>query len=107
LEPLSLKEDPEMSVRVIIESDIKIELLDKLLLFLEKNLSNVRGFSGCLNVTVLLNKESGKMMFDEKWLTAGHHKKYISFITDNGVMNELGYFLNSPPRIHYLDCLDI
>jgi quinol monooxygenase YgiN len=96
-----------MSIRVFIESGIKKSELDKLLPFLEANLPNVRGFPGCLNVTVLLNKESGKLVFDEEWLTTAHHQEYIKFITNNGVMDELGSFLESPPEIKYLDRLSI
>lgn len=96
-----------MSIRVFIESDIKKGELEKLLPFLERNLPNVRGFSGCLNVSVLLNRESGRMIFDEEWLTVDHHQKYIKFITSNGVLGELGSYLESPPEIKYLDCLGI
>jgi quinol monooxygenase YgiN len=96
-----------MGVKVIIESDIKKDGLSDLLPFLEANLPNVRGFSGCLNVTVLLNRDTGKMVLDEEWLTVDHHQEYIKFITDNGVMDELRSFLESPPEIKYLDRLSI
>lgn len=96
-----------MSIRVLIGSDIKKSELDRLLPFLTANLPNVRGFPGCLNVTVLLNRESGKMVFDEEWLTADHHQEYIRHITNNGVMDELGSFLESPPDIKYLDRLTV
>jgi quinol monooxygenase YgiN len=96
-----------MSIRVLIESSIKKNELDRLLPFLAANLPNVRGFNGCLNVTVLLNRESGEMVFDEEWLTADHHQEYIKFITNNGVMGQLGAFLESPPLIKYLGRLSI
>jgi quinol monooxygenase YgiN len=96
-----------MSVKVLIKSDTKKSELDSLMPFLEANLPNVRGFSGCLSVTVLLNKESGKMVFDEEWQSIDHHQKYIKFISENGVMAELGSFLKSPPEIEYLERLSI
>ena len=96
-----------MSKKVIIESNMKEGMLDELLSFLEANLPNVRGFSGCLNVTIFLNKESWRMIFDEEWLTVDHHQAYIEFIVENGVMDELGAFLESPPEIKYLDRMSI
>jgi quinol monooxygenase YgiN len=92
-----------MSTKVIIESTIKSESLGELLPFLEVNLPNVRGFPGCLNVTIFLNKESGDLIIDEEWLTVDDHKEYIETISSNGIMNELISFLQSPPAIKYLD----
>ncbi len=96
-----------MSVRVMIESKVKEGALEGLKTFLEANLPNVRGFSGCLNVTVLCNEASGDMLFDEEWLSVDHHQTYIQFISDNGVMAELGGFLSAPPTIRYLNRLAI
>jgi quinol monooxygenase YgiN len=96
-----------MRKKVIIESTVKGGVLDKVLPFLEANLPNVRGFAGCLGVTVLIDKESGKMIFDEEWMSVDDHQKYISTIAGNGVMDELVSFLESPPEIKYLDRIDI
>ncbi|MCG7922253.1 MAG: hypothetical protein N0C81_11265 [Candidatus Thiodiazotropha lotti] len=53
-----------MKKRVIIKSKVKEGVVDRLMPFLEHNLSNVRGFSGCLKVGVLFDSESGSMIFD-------------------------------------------
>ncbi|MET0064575.1 MAG: hypothetical protein ABW176_19980 [Candidatus Thiodiazotropha endolucinida] len=92
-----------MCKKVIIESTLREGILDNLLLFLETNLPNVRGFAGCLNVTVFLDKESRKMVFDEEWLSVEAHQEYINAIVSNGVMGELVSFLEAPPEIKYLD----
>jgi quinol monooxygenase YgiN len=97
----------EMRKKVIIESTVKDGVIDRLLPFLATNLPNVRGFPGCLKVTVLINKESGTMIFDEEWLSVDDHKKYINTISGNGVMDQLVSFLESPPDIYYLDRVDI
>jgi quinol monooxygenase YgiN len=99
--------DTRMYKKVMIESTVKEGVLDKLLPFLETNLPNVRGFPGCLKVTVFLNKESGEMILDEEWLSVDHHHDYIKFITDNGVLGELSSFLKSPPEIKYLDRMNL
>lgn len=96
-----------MRKKVIIESTIKEGVFDRLQLFLESNLANVRGFMGCLKVTVFFSKETRKMIFDEEWLSVESHQDYISVIAENGVMDELVSFLESPPEIKYLDRMDI
>jgi quinol monooxygenase YgiN len=96
-----------MSKKVIIESTLREGILDSLLPFLEKNLPSVRGFVGCLNVMVFLDKKSRKMIFDEEWLSVEAHQKYINAIASNGVMGELASFLEAPPEIKYLDRIDI
>jgi quinol monooxygenase YgiN len=96
-----------MRKRVIIESTIKEGVRDKLLPFLKANLPNVRGFAGCLNVTVYLDEKLRKMIFSEDWLSVEDHKRYISAISENGVLGELVAFLESAPEIKYLDRLDL
>jgi quinol monooxygenase YgiN len=96
-----------MSKKVIIESTIKEGVLDSLQVFLKTNLPSVRGFKGCLNVTVFLGKESRKMIFDEEWLSVEDHQGYIDAIAGNGVMGELVSFLESPPEIKYLDRMEM
>lgn len=96
-----------MAKKVIIESTVKQENIESMMGFLDKNLSNVREFEGCSQVKVFFNAEDGKMIFDEVWESIEHHHKYISFIAENGVMDELVSFLESPPEIKYFDTVDL
>ncbi|MBV2122809.1 MAG: antibiotic biosynthesis monooxygenase [Candidatus Thiodiazotropha sp. (ex Ctena orbiculata)] len=96
-----------MRKRVIIKSTIKEGVFDRLIPFLEKNLPNVRGFSGCLKVTVLSDSDSASMIFDEEWLSTEHHLNYLESIKNNGVMDELVSYLESRPEVNYYDQLDL
>ncbi|MBW9267748.1 MAG: antibiotic biosynthesis monooxygenase [Candidatus Thiodiazotropha sp. (ex. Lucinisca nassula)] len=96
-----------MTKKVIIESTVKDGVFDRLMPFLQANLPNVRGFKGCLNVTVFLDNESRIMIFDEEWMSVEDHQKYINTIADSGVMGELISFLESPPEIKYFDRIDV
>ncbi|MCG7872900.1 MAG: antibiotic biosynthesis monooxygenase [Candidatus Thiodiazotropha lotti] len=96
-----------MKKRVIIKSKVKEGVVDRLMPFLEHNLSNVRGFSGCLKVGVLFDSESGSMIFDEEWLSLERHRSYLDSIANNGVMDELISYLESPPEVNYYDLLDL
>jgi quinol monooxygenase YgiN len=96
-----------MSKKVIIESTVREGILDSLLPFLRTNLPKVRGFMGCSNVTVFIDKESRKLVLDEEWFSVEAHQEYINTISSNGVMGELVSFLEAPPEIKYLDRLDM
>ena len=96
-----------MNQRVIIESAVNPDKEAMLMTFLQANLPNVRGFAGCLQVAVYFNKDDKKMIFEEEWLSVEHHQRYISFIAENGVMNELMSFLDAPPEIKYFERLQL
>lgn len=88
-------------MRVNLNCQIKAELFENLTQFLEKNLPNVRGFNGCIGVTVYFNKESSEMLLEEEWLSIEHHQAYLALIESNGVLGELASFLASAPLIKY------
>ena len=96
-----------MSKKVLIESTVKAGSIDMLMTFLKANLPNVREFSGCLQVTIYFDSETQRMIFDEEWLTIEHHHQYINAITQNGVLNELTHFLESPPSINYFERIEM
>lgn len=96
-----------MSVRVTISCQVKPDQIKALLPFLEDNLPNVRGFKGNVQVRVLFDENNNEILLDEEWLTVESHLAYLSFINKNGVMDELGSFLCSPPNIKYFDKLEI
>ncbi|WP_408031623.1 putative quinol monooxygenase [Tenacibaculum xiamenense] len=96
-----------MDKKVILEFKVKSEKVKKLMDFLEKNLENVRTFEGCSQVKVYYNTNDKKMIFDEVWKSVVHHQKYLNFITKNGVMEELGSFLEFKPEIKYFDIVNL
>ncbi|WP_420572612.1 hypothetical protein [Kordia sp.] len=87
--------------QVLLTSNILKTKEKELFAFLEKNLPNVRNFEGCHSVWVYYNSETATMIFNEEWESKEHHKKYIDFISKNGVMNQLIAFLEEPPMVEY------
>ena len=96
-----------MSYRVLLESKVNAELVSQLFVFLEENLPNVRSFKGCMSVTVLFDKDSHSMVFDEEWKSKDDHQAYISFIDGNGILESLAGFLQGPPTIKYFKKMEI
>ncbi|KGJ93751.1 putative quinol monooxygenase [Colwellia psychrerythraea] len=96
-----------MSVRVTLNCQIKPKQLEVLLPFLEKNLPKVRGFNGCMNVTVYFDKDSSEMLLEEEWRSIEYHQTYIKHIDNNGILGDLAAFLASAPVIKYLQKAEI
>jgi len=69
--------------------------------FLAANLPNVRGFDGCLGVAVYFDDENGEMLLEEEWLNVQKHYAYIKHIEENGVLEQLAAFFETPPSIKY------
>jgi len=96
-----------MSVKVTLNCFIKENQFEMMKPFLVENLPNVRNFDGCMSVKVLLNQEASQMLLDEEWVSIEHHKQYIAFIASNGVLEQLGAFLEEAPVIEYFNELDM
>lgn len=96
-----------MNVRVTLNCQVKPDQFEILLPFLEKKLPNVRGFYGCISVTVYFDKGSLEMLLEEEWLSIEHHQTYIKHIESNGVLGALAAFLASAPIIKYLEKADV
>jgi quinol monooxygenase YgiN len=94
-------------MRVTLNCQVKSDQLEALLPFLEKNLPNVRGFDGCMSVSVYFDKESSDMLLEEEWASIEQHHSYIKHIENSGILGELAEFLVSAPVIKYLQKEDI
>jgi len=90
-----------MTVNVLLESKIKANQAVELIPFIEKNLDNVRGFSGCLQVSVLFDEAKSEMLLNEVWESPAHHQQYIQSISESGVMDALVGYLQQPPTVKY------
>lgn len=102
-----IERNAKMTKKVILEFKVEKNKVKPLMVFLNKNLENVRGFDGCSQVEVYYNPDEDKMIFDEMWESVEQHQKYLGFITENGVMAELASFLASKPEIKYFDIVDL
>ena len=96
-----------MRVTVTIQATVKSDLYGELEGFLSENLSNVRGFSGALAVSILFNQETKEFLIHEEWASQSHHQAYIQAITQNGVLAQLASFFEDAPVINYYVKQDI
>ncbi|PMJ90742.1 antibiotic biosynthesis monooxygenase [Vibrio sp. 10N.261.55.A7] len=96
-----------MSVRVTLNCQIQSGQFENLHPFLELNLPNVRGFKGNRRVTVFYDQHNDEMLLDEEWTSIESHQHYIQCISENGVLEKLSRFLETPPSIKYFEQVDI
>lgn len=90
-----------MSVHVLLTSTIKENQIAAVQAFISKHLPNVRGFSGCQGVDILLDEEKRTMLFDERWQSVADHQNYIQSISESGVMGQLVDYLEGAPAVSY------
>ncbi|MFD2205486.1 putative quinol monooxygenase [Kiloniella antarctica] len=96
-----------MTVRVTLNCPLKQSSIVDLLPFLAENLPNVRAFDGNKRVNIFIDKANNEMLIDEDWSSPEHHQRYMEFISNNGIMEQLAAFLTLPPTIKYFDQVDI
>ena len=96
-----------MSIWVTLEMTVNQGDYDLLSDFLATNLPNTRGFDGAEMVTLFYSRETRALLIQEEWLSVDHHKAYLKFIQDNGVMGELLSFMETPPKVRYYEKLPL
>ena len=90
-----------MTTWVTLEMTVKEGVFDALSEFLEANLPNVRGFDGALGVTLYHDPETQAFLIHEEWISRNHHRAYLAFIEEQGVMAALLSFMQGPPTVTY------
>ncbi len=96
-----------MSIHVTLLCAVQTGQWQTLLVFLERNLPNVRRFAGNRQVKVLFDQTNDMMLLDEIWQSSEHHQAYLAAIEDSGVLAQLNEFLSCPPTIQYFQLWDI
>lgn len=96
-----------MSIRVTLNCAVNPGQHKALMSFVEKNLPNVRNFDGCRIVNVYFDKINDEMLLEEEWDNTTQHHNYINHIQNNGILNELASYFQSPPIIKYFEKVPI
>jgi quinol monooxygenase YgiN len=94
-------------VKVMLMLMVKPESKNEFIGFLHENVPNVRAFEGCCDVKLYFDDTTNEMIISEDWVSKEHHGKYIKFISENGVMENLISFLKDRPSIKYYDILSV
>ena len=93
--------------KVILTFQVKEETKKEFMEFLDQNVPNVRAFNGCNSVNIYFDDKINEMIIIEEWESKECHGKYIDFISQNGVIEDLISYLQKEPMIKYYDILEI
>jgi quinol monooxygenase YgiN len=96
-----------MSVTVFFEAQVKPEAVDVLKATLKTLLPESRKYAGCQGMDLYCNLDEGtNLVLHERWDSREHHRKYVAWRTETGVMAQLGAALTAPPSIRYYERVD-
>lgn len=90
-----------MSIFVSLTMPVQPEKCAALDDFLAQNVPNVRAFDGALRVELFYNDDKTQLTIFEEWQSRDHHQRYIAFISENGVMQQLLSFMQAEPVVTY------
>lgn len=97
-----------MSCIVLLEIQIKSELVHEMKAFLARILPDTRTFAGCKSLDVYGEPGNGaSLVFHECWDSRAHYERYFAWRTETGVAAQLGAMMAAAPVLRYFEKLDM
>lgn len=97
-----------MTIKVLLDINAKPESIETLKKALMLSLPETREYDGCLGVEVEANQDNAlNLLLIERWESREQYENYTAWRTETGGMDALVSMLSAPPRVLYLDNLDI
>lgn len=97
-----------MAITVLLSAQTHPDKYEALEALLAKCLPKTRAYAGCIGIDIYEDVEQkGKLVFYENWESKNAYLAYLNWRTEQGVMEEIGSLLVSPPEIKYYDKLPI
>ena len=97
-----------MSCIVLLELWVKPESVAEMKAYLARILPDTRGFAGCVHLDVYDDPaDATSIVFHERWESRTHYERYSAWRAETGVAARLGAMMAGPPRLRYLEQLDM
>jgi quinol monooxygenase YgiN len=97
-----------MQATVILRVKTKPDNINEFKEFIAKCLPETRLCKGCINIDIYEEcSQNGYFVFYENWDSFASYEAYLSYRTEQGVMDKLSAFLSAPPEIVYYNRVDI
>jgi quinol monooxygenase YgiN len=91
-----------VSVRVILEFNLKPEMAELVKGGMKDSLVDTRGFEGCEEVSIIENQDNpNQVLLLERWDTREHYEAYLKWRTDRGDMDGISGVSTEPLKITY------
>ena len=68
----------------------------------EDGLAKTREFNGCNGIDTLTDNDENDLVLVQRWDSAEHHKAYVAWRVEGGMMEALEPILRAPLEITYL-----
>ena len=96
-----------MSVLVLLEVQVKPEVIPDMKSYMAEILPDTRAYDGCQKIDMYFNTEdTGNIVVVEYWESRAHHEKYAAWRTETGFMDKIGTMLAGPTSLRYCERID-
>lgn len=96
-----------MACTVILEIQLKPDMIDAAKGAFKEILPDTRSYDGCQGVAVTENQDNaGNLVLVETWETRAKYEKYLGWRAETGVLDQLGAMCDGDPSIRFFDPVD-
>jgi len=93
-----------MSCTVLLELNVKPELVEATIAKMGELLPETRKYEGCIDVYAYQDQDNPTTIVAiEQWQTRQAYEKYFAWRTETGVMAKLGESLEAEPSLRFFD----
>ena len=97
-----------MSIKLILEVEIKPEAAAEMDAGMRAALPDTRAYDGCISIDVTRRDDNpNAWVIHEEWESKGHHERYIQWRTDTGFFEKWGPMMVGEPKTTYLNPVDM
>ncbi|MFT3661437.1 MAG: antibiotic biosynthesis monooxygenase family protein [Gordonia sp. (in: high G+C Gram-positive bacteria)] len=97
-----------MTCQAVLAITAKEGKYDELREWLVKILPDTRGFQGCVSVEFYRNQDDPQdLVILEKWNSRADYEAYLAWRTEEGILGELGEFIDGELTVRYFDPMGV
>ncbi len=93
-----------MSIKVILELNLKPEVADAVVGGFGQMLVDTRAFEGCEEISVVRDQDdTNRVLVLEQWATRENYEAYLAWRTERGDMDGIADISTQPYKVTYYD----
>jgi len=97
-----------MAVSVLLEMNVKPDKVEEVKSSFKAVLPDTRTYDGCNGLTVHSNQDDDtNLVLVGQWDSRQHYERYFAWREETGLIEKLSSLLASPPKIRYLDFVNV
>ena len=92
-----------MSIMATVEFSLQPGKRDEFIGLLREALKDTRTYDGCESVETFVAHGDTSVVLIEYWQTVDHHKVYMKWRVETGLVEAIAPFVSGPPMARYFD----